>query len=114
MARSLSQQVSVYVKSLQSQVTAIARTLEVDVAPAAFAARVARIRDDDALRRYVEDPSSRFHYVSVVDASSVGARSGVQLTEPAIEQLLREGVVRGLQGKPMASHPVISSSCGSR
>ena len=110
MARSLSQQVSVYVKSLQSQVTAIARTLEVDVAPAAFAARVVRIRDDDALRRYVEDPSSRFHYVSVVDASSVGARSGVQLTEPAIEQLLREGVVRGLQGKPMASHPVISSS----
>ena len=50
-ARSLSQQVSVYVKSLQSQVAAIARTLEVDVAPSAFSARVARIRDDDDLRR---------------------------------------------------------------
>jgi HD-GYP domain-containing protein (c-di-GMP phosphodiesterase class II) len=109
-ARSLSQQVSVYVKSLQSQVVAIARTLEVDVAPSAFAARVARIRDDDALRRYVEDASSRFHYVSVVDASSYGARAGVQLSEPAIEQLLREGVTRGLQGRSMASHPVISSS----
>jgi HD-GYP domain-containing protein (c-di-GMP phosphodiesterase class II) len=109
-ARSLSQQVSVYVKSLQSQVVAIARTLEVDVAPSAFAARVARIRDDDGLRRYVEDANSRFHYVSVVDASSTGARSGVQLSEPAIEQLLREGVSRGLQGKSMVSHPIISSS----
>jgi HD-GYP domain-containing protein (c-di-GMP phosphodiesterase class II) len=109
-ARSLSQQVSVYVKSLQSQVVAIARTLEVDVAPSAFAARVARIRDDDGLRRYVEDANSRFHYVSVVDASSTGARSGVQLSEPAIEQLLREGVSRGLQGKSMVSHPILSSS----
>ncbi|HEY2944137.1 MAG TPA: HD domain-containing phosphohydrolase [Vicinamibacteria bacterium] len=109
-ARSLSQQVSVYVKSLQSQVVAIARTLEVDVAPLAFAARVARIRDDDGLRRYVEDATSRFHYVSVVDASGSGARSGVQLSEPAIEQLLREGVTRGLQGKSMMSHPILSSS----
>ena len=109
-ARSLSQQVSVYVKSLQSQVVAIARTLEVDVAPSAFAARVARIRDDDGLRRYVEEATSRFHYVSVVDASMTGARSGVQLSEPAIEQLLREGVTRGLQGRSMASHPIISSS----
>ena len=109
-ARSLSQQVSVYVKSLQSQVVAIARTLEVDVAPSAFAARVTRIRDDDGLRRYVEDPTSRFHYVSVVDASGSGARSGVQLSEPAIEQLLREGVTRGLQGKSMMSHPILSSS----
>jgi HD-GYP domain-containing protein (c-di-GMP phosphodiesterase class II) len=109
-ARSLSQQVSVYVKSLQSQVVAIARTLEVDVAPSAFAARVSRIRDDDGLRRYVEDATSRFHYVSVVDASSSGARSGVQLSEPAIEQLLREGVTRGLQGRSMMSHPIISSS----
>jgi HAMP domain-containing protein len=109
-AKSLSQQVSVYVKSLQSQVVAIARTLEVDVAPSAFAARVARIRDDDGLRRYVEDANSHFHYISVVDASGSGARSGVQLSEPAIEQLLREGVARGLQGKSMASHPVISSS----
>jgi len=109
-ARSLSQQVSVYVKSLQSQVVAIARTLEVDVAPGAFAARVARIRDEEGLRRYVEEATSRFHYVSVVDATSSGARSGVQLSEPAIEQLLREGVVRGLQGRSMASHPVLSSS----
>jgi HD-GYP domain-containing protein (c-di-GMP phosphodiesterase class II) len=109
-ARSLSQQVSVYVKSLQAQVVAIARTLEVDVAPSAFAARVARIREEDGLRRYVEDATSRLHYVSVVDASSSGARSGVQLSEPAIEQLLREGVSRGLQGRSMASHPVLSSS----
>src|SRR2546422_935861 len=109
-ARSLSQQVSVYVKSLQSQVVAIARTLEVDVAPSAFAARVARIRDDDGLRRYVEEATSRFHYVSVVDTSSTGARAGGQRSEPAIEQLLREGVTRGLQGKSMVSHPIISSS----
>ena len=36
-ARSLSQQVAVYVSSLRSQITAIARTLEVDMPPGGFA-----------------------------------------------------------------------------
>jgi HD-GYP domain-containing protein (c-di-GMP phosphodiesterase class II) len=108
-ARSLSQQVSTYLKSLQSQTVAIARTLEVDTPPDQFAARVARIREVDGLKRYVEG-TSNFVSVSVVDARGSGARSGVQLNEAIIEQLLQEGVLRGLQGGSMISHPVISTS----
>jgi HD-GYP domain-containing protein (c-di-GMP phosphodiesterase class II) len=108
-ARSLSQQVATYLKSLEAQVTAIARTLEVDVGPGQFQGRVARIRDEEGLQRYIDGPSP-FVYVSVVDAEGSGARSGVQLLEPAIERLLEEGWRRGLQNKAMVSHPVISTS----
>ena len=108
-ARSLSQQVSTYLKSLQQQTIAIARTLEVDTPPDQFAAKVARIREVDGLKRYVEG-TSNFVSVSVVDVRGSGARSGVQLNEPIIEQLLQEGVLRGLQDNPMVSHPVISTS----
>jgi HD-GYP domain-containing protein (c-di-GMP phosphodiesterase class II) len=108
-ARSLSQQVATYLKSLEAQVTAIARTLEVDVGPGQFQSRVARIRQDEGLQRYV-DGASPFVYVSVVDAVGSGARSGVHLLEPAIERLLEEGWRRGLDGKSMVSHPVISTS----
>ena len=85
-ARSLSQQVSTYLKSLQQQTIAIARTLEVDTPPDQFAAKVARIREVDGLKRYVEG-TSNFVSVSVVDVHGSGARSGVQLNEPIIEQL---------------------------
>jgi len=108
-ARSLSQQVSVYVNSLRAQLTAIARTLEVDSIPGKFAARVARIREAKGLERYIEG-NSRLDYISVVDATGAGVRSGAQLREPVIEELLQEGLLRGLKGQPMVSHPVISSS----
>ncbi|PYQ50967.1 MAG: hypothetical protein DMF78_14320, partial [Acidobacteria bacterium] len=108
-ARSLSQQVSTYLKGLQSQTIAIARTLELDTPPDQFAARVSRIREVDGLKRYVEG-TSNFVSVSVVDARGFGARSGVQLSEPIIEQLQTEGVLRGLQDNAMVSHPVISTS----
>jgi HD-GYP domain-containing protein (c-di-GMP phosphodiesterase class II) len=108
-ARSLSQQVSTYLKSLQSQTIAIARTLEVDTPRDQFAAKVARIREVDGLKRYVEG-TSNFVSVSVVDVRGSGARSGVQLSEPIIEQLQTEGVLRGLQDNPMVSHPVVSTS----
>jgi HD-GYP domain-containing protein (c-di-GMP phosphodiesterase class II) len=108
-ARSLSQQVSTYLKSLQSQTIAIARTLEVDTPIDQFSAKVARIREVDGLKRYVEG-TSNFVSVSVVDIRGSGARSGVQLSEPIIEQLQTEGVLRGLQGNPMVSHPAISTS----
>jgi len=108
-ARSLSQQVSTYLKSLQSQTVAIARTLEVDTPRDQFAAKVARIREVDGLKRYVEG-TSNFVSVSVVDVRGSGARSGVQLNEPIIEQLQTEGVLRGLQDNAMVSHPVVSTS----
>ena len=108
-ARSLSQQVGTYLKSLEAQVAAVARTLEVDVAPGQFAARVVRIREQNALRGFVEG-TSPFYYVSVVDVGGLGARSGVQFPEAAIQQLLEEGFRRGIQGRPLLSYPVLAAA----
>jgi HD-GYP domain-containing protein (c-di-GMP phosphodiesterase class II) len=108
-ARSLSQQVAIYVASLRSQVAAIARTLEMDTGTS-FASRVARIREQKALEPYLGD-NSNLNSLSVVDvATERGAQSGVQLQEPAIQQMLQEGFSRGRQGTSMISHPLISSS----
>ena len=107
-ARSLSEQVANYVRSLQAQIAAIARTLEVEPGP--FAERVAHIRQANALERYVGG-NLPINYISVVDTTGLkGARSGIQIPEPAIDQLLQEGFIRAVQGKPMVSHPVISAS----
>jgi HD-GYP domain-containing protein (c-di-GMP phosphodiesterase class II) len=108
-ARSLSQQVAVYVGNLRDQIDTIARTLEVESAVGPFNERVTRIREAKALERYVGG-TSPLNSISIVDASGSGARSGIQLNEPAIEQLLQEGVIRGLQGRPMVSYPVLSRS----
>jgi HD-GYP domain-containing protein (c-di-GMP phosphodiesterase class II) len=110
-ARSLSQQVAVYMRSLTGQVAAIARTLEVDgvSAPGQFQARLVRIRNAKALERYVGG-TSPFYYMSVVDTKCSGAGSGVQLPEPAIQELLEEGCSRGAQGQAFLSPPVVSSS----
>ncbi len=106
-ARSLSQQVSVYVQSLRAQLTAVARTLEVESGP--FPARVVRIREAKALERYVGE-GSRFYYFSIADAQGSGARSGAQIPEPPIEQMLQEGYLRGLEGKAMMGPPIYSTS----
>jgi HD-GYP domain-containing protein (c-di-GMP phosphodiesterase class II) len=105
-----------HVGSLHAQITAIARTLEVDTPPGQFAARVARIRETKTLERFMGD-NSPLYSVSIVDTAGSaegkvvsGTRSGVQFPEPAIERLLQEGVLRALQGKSMVSHPVVSSS----
>jgi HD-GYP domain-containing protein (c-di-GMP phosphodiesterase class II) len=109
MAKSLSQQIKTYVESLHSQVAAIARTIEVEAGQTPFSTRVARMRDQKALERYLGD-NSRFNYVSIVDTTGLGAQSGVQLQEPAIQEALQEGFYRGLQGTPMIGHPLISTS----
>ena len=108
-ARSLSQQVAVYVASLKAHLTAVARTLEVEASPLSFADRVARMRDAKALERYVGG-DSRFYYFSIADATGSGARSGAQLPEPAIAQMLQEGYLRGLEGKAMTGPPIFSAS----
>ena len=62
-ARSLSQQVGVYLASLREQITAIARTLEVDAGGTPFAARVTRLQETNDLERYVGG-NSPFYYMS--------------------------------------------------
>ncbi|HET8644784.1 MAG TPA: hypothetical protein VFO85_04810, partial [Vicinamibacteria bacterium] len=42
--------------------------------------------------------------------TGAAARAGQRLSEPALEQLLQESVLRGLQGKSMVSHPIFSTS----
>lgn len=108
-ARSLSQQVAVYVESLRSHLTAVARTLEVEATQSSFSDRVTRMSDSKALERYVGG-DSRFYSFSIGDATGKAARSGAQLPEPAIEQMLQEGFLRGLEGKAMVGPPVFSTS----
>jgi HD-GYP domain-containing protein (c-di-GMP phosphodiesterase class II) len=106
-ARSLSQQVAVYVRSLHDQIRTIARTLAAE--GGSFSARVTRIRDSKALESYVGE-NSFLTYLSVADSSGLGARSGFQLAEADIQQLLAEGFRRGLEGREMVSQPLLSES----
>src|SRR5512143_2329174 len=79
-ARSLSQQVSIYVQSLRSQVAAIARTLEVGVVNGTLP----RIKDSKSLERYVGGVSP-FWYVSVVNPEDGrGPGAGFQLQDAPI------------------------------
>jgi HD-GYP domain-containing protein (c-di-GMP phosphodiesterase class II) len=88
---------------------AIARTLEVDTEAGGFPARLARIQKAKALERYVAG-NSKLYYISVVDASGSGPRSGAPIHEAAVVQLLQEGYLRGLEGKAMVSPPMVSAS----
>jgi HD-GYP domain-containing protein (c-di-GMP phosphodiesterase class II) len=108
-ARSLSQQIAVYVRSLRDQIQMISRTLalEADASGVPFEQQVKRIRETKALVRFVNDDSP-LNYVSVADTSGFGAQAGIQLREAEIEMLLQEGWQRGLTGQAMVSHPVIS------
>jgi len=108
-ARSLSSQVAMYVQSLRDQVSVVARTLEIDAERVPFSERLARIRDQEALQRYVDD--ERFIYVNVVDAvSGIGPWSGWRLQDPPVQSTLEEGFLRGQHGTPMVSVPVVSTS----
>jgi HD-GYP domain-containing protein (c-di-GMP phosphodiesterase class II) len=105
-ARSLSQQISVYVQGLRSHVAAIARTLEVGAA----SGTLPRIRDSKTLERYV-GVDSPFAYVSVVDArDGRGPGAGFQLQEPAIMASQEEGFSSARKGIPKIGDPIISSS----
>jgi len=110
-ARLISSQVAIYVDGLRTQVAAIARTLEVDPAPSGFAARLARIKEQKSLVRYLEN-SANLVYVSVVDAvTSTGPQSGLNLRADAkLQEQLGEAFQRGQHGVGMISVPVVSES----
>jgi HD-GYP domain-containing protein (c-di-GMP phosphodiesterase class II) len=113
-ARILSSQVALYVESLRSQVVTIARTLEVDAATVSFSDRLARIKDQKALERYLQDSpffkNPTLYYVSVVDTRGIGAQSGLVLQDARLVEQLGEAFQRGQHGTNMISVPVISES----
>jgi len=109
-ARLISTQVSIYVDSLRTQVAAIARTLEVDAGSTSFAGRLARIREQKALARYIENSASLV-YVSVVDPTGIGAQSGLDLRGDArLQEQLAEAFQRGQNRIRMLSVPIVSES----
>ena len=109
-ARLISTQVAIYVDGLRTQVAAIARTLEVDPGPGSFAGRLARIKEQKALERYLKNSASLV-YVSVVDPTGIGAQSGLDLLGDArLQEQLNEAFQRGQHGKAMISVPVVSES----
>ncbi len=109
-ARLISTQVSIYVDGLRTQVAAIARTLEVDAGSTSFAGRLARMKEQKALERYLKNSASLV-YVSVVDPTGIGAQSGLDLLGDArLQEQLTEAFQRGQHGKAMISVPVVSGS----
>ncbi len=113
-ARLISTQVAIYVDSLRSQVRAIARTLEMDVGSGGFSARIAHIRQEKSLERYLQtsgfQTAPSLVYVSVVDPTGIGAQSGLLLQDARLVEQLQEAFQRGQHGTAMISVPVISES----
>jgi HD-GYP domain-containing protein (c-di-GMP phosphodiesterase class II) len=110
-ARLISTQVTIYVDSLRTQVKAIARTLELDAGSTSFAGRLARITQQQALARYLENSASLV-YLSVVDtATSIGPQSGLDLRGDArLQEQLGEAFQRGQHRTAMLSVPIVSGS----
>ena len=107
--KSFAQQVTIYMRSLDTQVGTLAETLGVGSPPGRFDAEIDRIARDSGLERYLtgEAPLS---YVAVVGVSGQGPRSGVRLPEPEIQEALRVAWERGLAGEQTQSQPLISTS----
>ena len=105
-ARGLSQQVSLYVQSLRSQVEAIARTLEVGVVNG----KLPRI-NSKSLERYVGGDSP-FWYLGVFDPEEGRgqAATGFDLQDASIFAARDEGIATAREGRPMMGQPIISSS----
>jgi HD-GYP domain-containing protein (c-di-GMP phosphodiesterase class II) len=86
----------------------------VDAGSTSFTARLARIREEQALARYIElEKPDSLVYVSVVDVTtSTGPQSGLDLRGDAkLQEQLNEAVQRGLQqGRAMISIPIVSES----
>ncbi len=110
-ARLISTQVSIYVDGLRTQVSAIARTLELDAGSTSFAGRLARIAEQKALDRYLKESGSVV-YVTVRDAATgSGPYSGLVLRGDAkLQEQLFEGFQRGRNRTPMLSVPILSDS----
>ena len=109
-ARLISTQVAIYVASLRLQVASMARSLEMDVGPGGFPARLARILQEKSLVHY-QQASESLVYVSVVDAATgTGPYAGLGLHDSRLVEQLEEAFQRGQHGTAMISVPVVSAS----
>jgi HD-GYP domain-containing protein (c-di-GMP phosphodiesterase class II) len=108
-ARSLTSQVELYVRSLHDQVSVIARTLEIDADRMPFDDLVARLGEQEALKRYPEG-DERLIYVVVAAAGGRAVTGGLELSDPPIRDWLQKGFERSQHGNPMVSVPLVSQS----
>ena len=110
-ARLISTQVAIYVDGLRTQVAAIARTLEVDPGAGGFAGRLARIKEQKALERYLEElgqPRLRERGGPDGHRRPVGARPPRGREAPGAARARRSSA--GSTARPMISVPVVSES----
>ena len=108
-AKLISAQVAIYVAGLRSQVSSIARTLEIDAAGGNFARRVDQIRAEKALARYLQSSDSLV-YLSVADTTGNGTWSGLDLRDARLTEQREEAFQRGQHGTAMISVPIVSES----
>ncbi|HXY41609.1 MAG TPA: HD domain-containing phosphohydrolase [Vicinamibacteria bacterium] len=108
-AKLISAQVAIYVAGLRSQVSSIARTLEIDAAPGSFPRRVEQIRGEKALARYLQS-SDNLVYLSVADITGNGTWSGLDLRDARLTEQREEAFQRGQHGAAMISVPIVSES----
>ncbi len=108
-ARLISTQVAIYVDGLRSQVVAIARTFEIGLGAGAFSARIARIREEKSLDRYLQTSDS-LAFLSVVDTTCVGPYAGLALHDARLVEQLQEACQRGQHGSGMISVPIVLGS----
>jgi HD-GYP domain-containing protein (c-di-GMP phosphodiesterase class II) len=108
-ARLISTQVAIYVDGLRSQVASIARTFEIDLGTSAFSARIARIREEKSLDRYLKT-SDNLVFLSVVNTACVGPYAGLALQDMRLREQLEEACQRGQHGTHMISVPIVLTS----
>ncbi len=108
-ARLISTQVAIYVDGLRSQVASIARTFEIDLGTGAFSARIARIREEKSLDRYLKT-SDNLVFLSVVNTACVGPYAGLALRDARLVEQLQEACQRGQHGTHMISVPIVLTS----
>ncbi len=110
-ARSLSQQVALYVRSLESQVRSIAQMVEVGAGSRPLAQHIEDLKTQGTLTRFVDpDGPLPIYSVHVVGPSCTGTGAGVPLPDPAIQRFMQEGCARGLDDRAMISKPVMADS----
>jgi HD-GYP domain-containing protein (c-di-GMP phosphodiesterase class II) len=108
-AKLISAQVAIYVQGLRSQVSSIARTLEIDVPSGSFQARIEQIQRQKSLASYLQS-SDNLVYLSVADTTGHATWSGLVLRDARLVEQREEAFQRGQHGTAMISVPIVSEA----